>query len=48
MNLLKLCVAAVSLLLISCGSFGEGMLAAFVGYNPYGLVHITTILREAI
>lgn len=36
MKLLKLCVAAVSLLLISCGSFGEGMLAAFAGYNPYG------------
>ena len=36
MKLLKLCVAAVSLLLISCGSFGEGMLAALAGYNPYG------------
>ncbi len=36
MKLFRLCIVAVCILLTSCGSFGEGMLAAFSGYNPYG------------
>ena len=35
MKRVKIILIALCALLTSCGSFGEGMLAALAGYNPY-------------